>query len=140
MKDIEGFPYKVSSIGEVVNKNNRPLKHAITSTEYHQVVLYINNVRHARYVHRLVARAYIPNPDNKPFINHIDFDKNNNHFSNLEWCTSAENNQHSSKLDQMQVDVIREAITEGCKQTELARYFNMSRSGIGSIHKNLRWL
>ena len=49
-------------------------------------------------VHRLVALAYIPNPDSKPAINHIDADPLNNHVSNLEWCTIRENNQHTIRL------------------------------------------
>jgi hypothetical protein len=48
-------------------------------------------------IHQLVAKAFIPNPENKPFINHIDGDPKNNVISNLEWCTAKENAIHASK-------------------------------------------
>lgn len=60
---------------------------------YQYVQLYKNNKRKKEYVHRLVAMAFLPNPDNLPQVNHIDEDKANNFLDNLEWC-SAEYNTH----------------------------------------------
>ena len=99
MKKIEGFEnYSVTEDGKIYNnKFNRLLKHAIVDG-YHKVGLFnkaegIYNMK--KLVHRLVAEAYIPNPDNKETVNHIDGDKSNNHVSNLEWATRSENVQHA---------------------------------------------
>ena len=59
--------------------------------------LYKNNIRKVLRVHRLVAETFIPNKENKPFINHIDGNKQNNVISNLEWCTNKENCNHALK-------------------------------------------
>lgn len=64
---------------------------------YHIVTLCKQGQFTAKSVHRLVAEAFIPNLDNKPHVNHIDGDKQNNHVSNLEWCTARENNEHAWK-------------------------------------------
>lgn len=61
---------------------------------YKSVGLSVGNKRKHLAVHRLVAQAFIPNPDNKPCVNHIDGTRDNNHASNLEWCTHQENMNH----------------------------------------------
>lgn len=62
---------------------------------YFVVRLTSNRQKKSIYIHRLVAEAFVMNRENKPFINHIDGNKLNNHFTNLEWCTQQENTQHS---------------------------------------------
>lgn len=59
------------------------------------VSLKMNGKRRNGYIHRMVAEAFIENPNNLPVVNHIDYDKTNNRVSNLEWCTQKENIVHS---------------------------------------------
>lgn len=95
------------------------------SKKYWRVKIQINNKGKMFAVHRLVAEAFIPNPNNYPQVNHIDGDKNNNHISNLEWRTNSYNQKHAidnglksrrimsehaalRKLSSVQVQFIRE--------------------------------
>ena len=95
-KDIEEYngEYQVSNLGRVKSfKNNKEklLKPFFTKTNqegYLVVNLCQNNKRKIKLVHRLVAEAFIPNPNNFPFINHKDEDKTNNNVDNLEWCNN----------------------------------------------------
>lgn len=68
---------------------------------YLYVSLWKDNKAVKRTVHRLVALAYVPNPENKPFVNHIDANRANPHADNLEWVTQAENIQHAYKIGNM---------------------------------------
>lgn len=105
-------------------------------------------------IHRLVAIAFIPNPDNKPQVNHIDGDKTNNYYMNLEWCTNSENMRHAfntgafknrkgsivgtSKLVEEEVVQIKK-LKGNMKTMDIAKYFNVSISTISAIHHERNW-
>lgn len=98
LKPIKDFDkYLVSEDGKVYSlKSKRYLSiNKNKNVEYYQVSLWKNNVGYHKYVHRLVAEAFIPNPDNLLEVNHIDGNRLNNHVSNLEWCSRTGNAQHA---------------------------------------------
>ena len=89
--------YVASIYGDIFSlKTNRLLSKSDDGNGYDQVVLYYNGKAHSKKVHRLVAETFLPNPDNKPQINHKDRNRKNNHINNLEWCTNTENNRKPS--------------------------------------------
>lgn len=98
-KDIKGFEskYQISNLGNVRSKKTGLLiKHMCNKKGYHYVHLSINRYKSKKeYVHRLVARGFIDNPQNKPQVNHIDGNPANNTVDNLEWCTNEENQEHA---------------------------------------------
>lgn len=95
-KDIEECPkYAVNTNGDVLNKiNGKLLTHHINTGGYKYVNLTDNGKVKRRLVHRLVAIAFIPNPDNKPIVNHIDSNRKNPKCTNLKWVTHKENSEH----------------------------------------------
>lgn len=101
-KVIQGYEkkYEVSNLGNVYShKHHRILKPYELKKGYLRVDLYNENSERKHFkVHRLVALAFIPNPDNKPQINHIDGNPKNNQVSNLEWCTNDENHAHAMRM------------------------------------------
>jgi hypothetical protein len=99
-KPILGFEgkYLISSYGNVFSLNKGGSMYLHSKRGYKVVELYLSKGKYKKFlVHRLVAIAFIPNPENKPFINHIDNDGLNNDISNLEWCTPRENVHHMIK-------------------------------------------
>lgn len=78
--------------------NSHEMTYGLSEKGYVVVHLSVNHQLFYRQVHRLVAEAFIPNPENKPQINHKDGNKQNNNVENLEWCTNAENQIHAYKL------------------------------------------
>lgn len=109
-KPVVGYEelYEVSNMGNVrsVDKTTRDgrfwkgrqLRKHYAGSGYVQTVLSVDGVYRHEYIHRLVANAFIPNPDNKPEVNHINGDKNNNSVENLEWVTKSENGLHSFRV------------------------------------------
>lgn len=114
-------------------------------------------------VHKLVAIAFLPNPKNKKYINHIDGNKHNNLLSNLEWCTASENIIHAyktnlmpkfinsgekngrSKLNTEEVLTIKETLknmsgVDEYKFRDLAEVFGVSRTSVFRIAHNTHWL
>lgn len=97
-REIDGFPdYEVSNLGRVCSfKGRYPkiMKLRNNRWGYPYVTLYTDGKHVMKKVHRLVAEAFVPNPENKPEVNHIDEDKLNNTAENLEWVTHRENINH----------------------------------------------
>lgn len=89
--------YEVSSLGNVRNKKTKRVLRPATKGGYALVGLCKDGKGKTIPVHRLVAFAFIPNPENKPFVNHIDGNKTNNSLVNLEFATVQENCLHSAK-------------------------------------------
>lgn len=106
----EGF-YKISNMGRVYGvqrsaQSNSGLRHTdarilkpIPKDGYQCVDLFNNTGRHKRVrIHRLVAIAFIPNPENKKFVNHKWGKRDDNRVTELEWCTRSENNLHAYRI------------------------------------------
>ena len=103
-RDVPGYDghYQVSNIGNVRSNKRQsmwlPMKIGHIFNKYYGVALTKNGqVKHCA-VHILVAKTFIPNPENKPFVNHKDGNKFNNCVENLEWVTGSENVRHAFKL------------------------------------------
>ena len=87
--------YSVSNFGRVRNnKTNKIVKGSINSEGYLNLDYRLDGTRHYKKIHRLIAVAFIPNPEDKPLIDHIDNNRTNNNAYNLRWCTSSENQQN----------------------------------------------
>lgn len=133
-------------------KQDRLIKPKINTSGYHAYRLCINGNMKDALFHRLVGHAFIPNPDNKPQINHIDFIKTNNCVENLEWCTPLENMAHqvnhnktykmyehgelheNSKLDANKVRLIRKMFHEEMvSQRDIAKKLNVSKGAVSAV-------
>jgi DNA-binding XRE family transcriptional regulator len=146
--------YSVDTLGNVITDNWRNtgrkaiLKHAIDNKGYCRVALSIDGKLVTKKVHRLIAIAFIPNPENKPQVNHINGIKTDNRVENLEWVTAKENSIHAIvnnmcgyvKLDEQKVLEIRKLYKEGnYTHKELALKYGVIRQTIGDIINKKRW-
>lgn len=150
-KDIEGYEglYQVSNLGRVKRskgkymKSERILMLFINTPGYLQVMLCKNNKCKKFTVHRLVANAFIPNPENKPQVNHIDEDKTNNKVSNLEWVTAKENVNHGTRNERSSkkikaIDIANGEWNDYKSISECARELGLHQSSISICLKGKR--
>jgi hypothetical protein len=139
--------YAVSDSGEVINiSSGRVLKQEVQYKGYCRVVMYGKH----KLVHRLVAKEFIPNIDDKPQINHIDGNKKNNNVINLEWVTNKENTYHwlkshshslifpNAKLTIEQVKHLKNIMYNHTPQ-ELANMFGIAKITVYKIKQGKLW-
>lgn len=140
--------YEITKDGKIIRKSNHKERKLIKNSKgYLRVLIGKKNY----FVHRLVAEKYIPNPLNKPQVNHIDGNKLNNSYLNLEWVTNLENRQHAvkhhlhlcgeqclnSKLKKEDVIFIRNNLN--ISNNVLAKKFDVSRGTIADVKKIRTW-
>lgn len=153
--------YEVRSDGVIISKRtNQPLVYGVNDKGYPVVGLSIDGKSYFRRVHRILAEVFIPNPENKPCVNHIDRDRANYSLDNLEWCTHSENVIHSVenggrenwtrnntgknnpnvKLTWLIVSAIRDLYDTGkYSQNQLGEIFNLGQGRISKIINNKIW-
>lgn len=100
--------YYITTCGRVFSTKGKlkELKLGVNRGYYHVCLQTKSNERKTFKVHRLVSLAFIPNPNNKPQINHKDENKSNNYVCNLEWCTATENNNYGTRT-QRSIDKLK---------------------------------
>ena len=157
-KVIYDFPnYEISNYGNV--RNNTKIVKAVPNKHGYNVVVLCNGIRKSVNIHRLVAAAFIPNPENKPCIDHIDGNRANNHADNLRWVTVKENQNNpitKSKWIGKKANPHHEKAVEQIKNgivvnvfvsiQEAARKGNFSATAIckvckgkENLHKGYKW-
>jgi len=150
--------YSASEDGKIYSHGLRSgwLKPLVDRNGYHRYrIIDSNGNKKSVYAHQLIASTFLPNPDNKKFVNHKDHNKSNNALSNLEWCTHLENIRHDWKMgtrrklkgtetgsaivDDNIVLKIRHLYKNGARQTQLAEFFGISQPTISQIVLRKTW-
>lgn len=158
---VDGFPFhRVTLDGQVLTCKRR----GAPKKSFSWTLMRVSNGNHGYkvvslsgpggrksfLVHRLVCSAFIPNTQSDPQVNHIDGNKMNNHFSNLEWASAYKNINHAlatglskkvknSKINEEAAAVIRERLRMGVKQKDIAASFNISISTVSRVKLNQSW-
>lgn len=169
-KDIAGYElYQVSNLGRVRSlrrmvsgrydnmqvKAGRVLKCHVSASGYVTVCINHKGKKSLAIIHRLVAEAFVPNPDNKPCVNHKNGVKTYNRPENLEWCTHSENTCHAysngllkavegdkhwnRKLSATDIPRIRELLSSGETRTKIAALYSVTTICIRDIHNRKTW-
>lgn len=155
-KEIVNFEglYEISSFGKVrrIHKDPRSSKYKElaqdTSRGYKKVTLYKNGKGYKKQVHRLVAEAFLPNPNNLEQVNHKDEDKSNNNVNNLEWCSGIYNVNYGTGIIRqvakrskkvIQLDLNNDVIAEFNSTQEASRILGISQGLISNCCNGGYW-
>lgn len=130
-KDIEDFPnYQVSNLGNVKNKSRGNILKPKATDKGNGCIYYEASITHLDgkqkhgSIHRLVAKAFIPNPENKPQVDHIDRNPANNRVDNLRWATQSENNRNTKVRND---SVSGHKGIRYCPESWVAKYFDNNK-------------
>ena len=125
------------------------LKQTVNSKGYLTVIICVDGTRKTEYSHRIIAKTFLDNPENKPEVNHKNGKVLDNNVLNLEWVTYEENYIHaqmnglisrgSCKLVEEEVREIKFLLKQGCSNPELARVFNVNKATIRQIRVGNTW-
>ena len=144
--------YAVSNLGNVMNaKTGRILKPTLDRYGYYYVCLSVNNKRQYKKIHRLVASAFIDNPEGKQCIDHIDGNRTNNNAENLRWVTPKENTNNPITLQNIKNNCIpptpikKEVLCVSTNKVfestvDAGKYYNLDSSSIGKCCRGERKL
>lgn len=159
---ISNVDYIVSTEGKIFSTkkftnrgHHKEIKQRKNKDGYMEVTVGESNNRKTRRVHRIIAMAFIPNPDSLPEVDHIDNDKTNNNVENLRWISGFDNKSRipfetrsnaqkhekngNAKLTVEKVKKIRKLWAEGVTKYKLAKMFNVGWTTISHIIKNETW-
>ena len=139
LRPIPGHPaYLITEYGKVWSKK----RGKYLATQYSQRYPYVLLGRGETHtIHRLVAKAWLPNPDNLPVVHHKDNDSTNNHYSNLEWCTHQYNTRQGPVIKLSDEDVAEIKRMYGTRlytQHEIANKFGVSQAYVWLLCNGLR--
>jgi hypothetical protein len=164
-KRIENTNAEINNNGNVRNYKTKKLrKNQISKSGYEYLGFQINGKFKCFRIHRLVGLYFIDNIENKPFINHKDGNKLNNHYSNLEWCSHKENINHAinaglmdsfvknskftqfkkesagnPKITKEDVITIKEMLKNKIPIREIAKHFNIHYTSVSKIKRGITW-
>jgi len=153
-KQFENTSYEISDRGDVYSSlSDRILLTNDDGNGYQKVTLWVKGVQTSEKVHRLVAKCFIENPDNFLTVNHIDCNKQNNCYSNLEWLSHVDNMKHAwgnglmksgsdcyiAKLDEAGVLKIKHMFILGMSNSEIANLTTVTRGTISKIRDKKTW-